>query len=421
MNKLTPLMWISTIRPYPGFFTSSVALMIGGRGIDALVLIGATFALMLRGHTAHPYSIFRPLWAISLALWVYTLGLLSYANFAGQTVSIRDLFEPHRLLLMTLLLLFSFNHVPASTTGSWRRLWVGSVLIYFFIVVSQLSGFDIINALVEQIWEPSKSKYVADLNISRQTGFFINPNWAGVFLSFALAYFAIVPDMSKAWRIIMSVITLFLVVMSGSRTGLVCSLFVMGTLLFINGWFRTLTSSLIALSLLYSASQYFDLVSLFPMHHRELINVVLDQKNLKDVGTFGDRLEIWHNALTTFFLPTYGLGTGPLKLAVASVFDNQYVKWLVWYGIPGLIIHLVFFGILAINLYKIYLKKRNPFSRHALALIVMLLTFLLSSITGAFFDVTQLSFLFILLCGNVLAEADRWRWKTYSDSAQKHR
>ena len=62
------------------------------------------------------------------------------------------------------------------------------------------------------------------------------------------------------------------------------------------------------------------------------------------------------------FLPTYGLGTGPLKLAVASVFDNQYVKWLVWYGIPGLIIHLVFFGILAINLYKIYLKKRNPFS-----------------------------------------------------------
>ena len=89
--------------------------MIGGRGIDALVLIGATFALMLRGHTAHPYSIFRPLWAISLALWVYTLGLLSYANFAGQTVSIRDLFEPHRLLLMTF---FYFSH---STTYSFNH------------------------------------------------------------------------------------------------------------------------------------------------------------------------------------------------------------------------------------------------------------------------------------------------------------
>lgn len=412
MNKLTPLLWISTLRPYPGFFTSSAALAIGGRGIDALILIAAILALMLRGYAAHPPSIFRSLWAISLALWVYALGLLAYANFGGLTISIRDLFEPHRLLLMTLLLLFSFNQSPASIASSWKRLWVGSVIVYFLIVLSQIFDFDVVNSLVENIWEPSKSKYVPELNISRQSGFFINPNWAGVFLSFALAYFAIIKDMNGWWRFVMVLITMFLIIMSGSRTGFVCSIFVIGAYLAIIGWGRTLLICLLSAFLLYVASQYFDVLALFPAHHRELLNIVVDRGNISEVGTFGDRLEIWSSALTSYFLPTYGLGAGPLKLSVASVFDNQYVKWLVWYGIPGLIIHFAFFGILGLKLYRIWRDNGNLASRKALALLVMLLTLFLASITGAFFDVTQLSFLFILLCGNVFAAAGN-RKKSY--------
>ena len=402
MNIVTPLLWISILRPYPGFVPISTALAIGGRVIDALILAAAILALTSRGHAAHPPSIFRPLWFTSIALWIYSCGLLFYANLMGLTISIRDLFEPHRLFLMALLLLFSFNHSPAQIIHSWKKLWVGSVLIYLLIVLSQNLNLDIFNSLVELIWGASKTKYVPELGISRQTGFFINPNWAGVFLSWALTYFLIVDSMSSFLRFSMVSVTIFLVIMSGSRTGLICCFFVFGVYLFIISWRRTLSVSFITAGLLYIASLYLDLLSFFPVHHRELLTTLIERRDLSEVSTFGDRLEIWAEALKNYFFPSYGLGTGPLKFAVASVLDNQYIKWLVWYGVPGLICHLIFYMTVSVQLYKASRKGACYESRLATALLVMLLALLLASITGAFFDVTQLSFLFMMLCGGVL-------------------
>ena len=239
-----------------------------------LFLVAAIVALMSRGYAAHPPSIFRPLWFTSIALWIYSGGLLFYANLTGLTISVRDLFEPHRLFLMTLLLLFSFNHSPVQVIHSWRKLWIGSVLIYFFIVLSQIFNLDIFNNLVELIWGASKTKYVPELGVSRQTGFFINPNWAGVFLSWALAYFIFVDTMPGFTRFSMGSITIFLVIMSGSRTGLICCFFVFGVYLFISNWRRTLTVSIIAAVLLYTTSSYFDILSLFSSSSPRVIKCI---------------------------------------------------------------------------------------------------------------------------------------------------
>ena len=74
--------------------------------------------------------------------------------------------------------------------------------------------------------------------------------------------------------------------------------------------------------------------------------------------------------LMTILFPLTDLGLAPLKFAVASVLDNQYIKWLVWYGVPGLIFHFMFYMVVAIQLYKSSRKRNCHESRLATAMLV---------------------------------------------------
>jgi O-antigen ligase len=150
----------------------------------------------------------------------------------------------------------------------------------------------------------------------------------------------------------------------------------------------------------YYLVNYETLTQLLPLHNRKLFSAIFFG-DLTMVGSFTERLEIWEQSLDLYFYDNYLFGFGPLKGVTGSVFDNQYIKWLVWYGLFGTMIYVLFISVLFLTVFKISKRSVGDQRRISYSITVMYIVLCLSCITGAFFDNTQLLFFLMMLTGSL--------------------
>jgi len=399
INLPKSLVWINLVRLYPGFIPLNVSMALGGRLIDFVLIVSALYILYEKKKELIYGSISQFLVFIAALLCMQGLTLLFIGVGNGYELSVRDLFEPYRAILLVIVFLAAANSKSLLDLIFWRRFFLGAIGLFAFVVLIRVSGISVFNFFVDLFWGASKDKLVLDRFVFRQTGFFVNPNWGGIFLSWSLAFVLFLRPFSRPINLVLISLCVLLVLASGSRTGLFCTLLVLVTWFTMELKIKGVLLVLVSLFFVFLLADYESIVKLLPRHHRDLMHAIFESRDLTSVGTFGDRIDIWSNALSRYFYDNYVFGVGPFKASVGSVMDNQYVKWLVWYGVVGGVLYFAFFLALFSNTIGVIRKRFGVERQFAKSIFAMYISLALSGVAGAFFDVTQLSFLLMMLSG----------------------
>ena len=83
------------------------------------------------------------------------------------------------------------------------------------------------------------------------------------------------------------------------------------------------------------------------------------------------RFELWVN-IFKLINNNWMFGLGPMN-DVVGVTDNQYLKWLLYYGIAGLILYLIFFVFLLIYVPINHMKTNRRLCYHVFILLIIFL------------------------------------------------
>ena len=276
----------------------------------------------------------------------------------------------------------------------------------------RLSGISIFFQATEILFGMAKDKHDFDRSLFRLTGFFINPNWAGVFLSWSLAYFLFNFRRKNFQRLLLISIIFILVLLTGSRTGLVCSFLVLFFWLFIEGKARYILMIVLSALLLISIIGIETFISFFPFHYRELLEALIVTGSISEVATFSERIDWWKEVFNKTVLDSIIFGSGPFKENIGVMFENQYLKWLAWYGFFGVLLMLLYYLYFVITSADLIIKGDNEravnFSK---SLIAMIFSISIAGMTGAFFDVTQLLILLFAQFGFILSISNKKLYK----------
>jgi len=404
---------VNLVRPYPGIVSEYVAMQLGGRLLDFVVIVLCLFGLTRSRAIKLPTAHGRPILFFTSALCLQSFALLLHGVLVyAYPISVRDFSEPFRYLLMLIVLLAVYNDASLSDLKFLKRFWIGAVLFFGLIVCIRVGKIPLLYQVTDVLFGASKDKFVAEKLILRQTGFLVNPNWAGVFLSWALAFLLFNLEERKFMSMILLSLTMVLIVTTGSRTGLVCGVSVFLFWLVTRGRFYHWVVLIVALIVLVGGCFVFfdfqDFLAIFPKHHRELIRVVTETGSLANVSSLSLRVDIWKKALDLHFYSAPLLGHGPFKESVVDVVDNQYVKWVLWYGIWGVIVLVGYHGYYGVVALKTVFKCANSVEGNfAMSVLGMLISLSLAGVTGAFFDVTQLAFILFMSFGVLLVLSER--------------
>ena len=406
-NILKVAMFLNIARPYPGWVSEAVAVQIGGRLLD-LVFLSLCIASLIRGR-----SVIVPArrggWVIALgtAVSLYSFFSLLYGMLVGGSAAeVRDFYEPFRPFLLLIALLAFHNDTAFADEKLWDHLWVGSLIAFAAVVFVNVTSAPVLSQVVTAFYGAAKDKFSIEGLVSRQTGFFSNPNWAGLYLSWVLAYLLFNRRLLKPSSLALMLLTLLLILATGSRTGLICTVFTIGVWMMIRMTLRQLIIVYLGLLIVPLLAFNVEALVFLPKHLRELVTAVVHGGSLMEVATFRIRVEIWAQAINDYFYGSPLIGRGPFKGDVLDVIDNQYVKWLIWYGLVGLALMLFFYGYIVRVAYNcLHHAASMQVRRFAGTFFLMSCSLLLAGMTGAFFDVTQLVFLYIAMFGALLRMA----------------
>ena len=405
ISLLTLAVILNLLRPYPRFIPESLAFHLGGRLFDFMVIALCVISLAWRRQVLLPVPVRRPMAALLVIFLFHALLLLTWGvAVRGYALGVRDLYEPLRLLIVALVMVAALNDHRLGDPRFWRRFWIGAILLFAVVVVIRVTQPPLLFTLTDLFMGASKDKFVLERAIVRQTGFFVNPNWAGVFLTWGLAYFLFHFSWRRPSAYFFVLLTGLLIVVTGSRTALVSTAVVVGFWLLRGAKLAQWAVGLGAAAVLIGAMIWNleGLLSILPSHQRELVRAVAEGRSMTDVSSLSVRVEVWKVAMEGQFWKAPLLGHGSFKSSVVDVVDNQYIKWLVWYGVAGvamLLAFYVYFPLLALTA----VRRSGPAERQfADSVLASLVAVLVASIAGAMFDVTQLGFLLAMMYGAAL-------------------
>jgi hypothetical protein len=400
MSFLIIFFYLNLFRFYPDFLSESAAELLGGRLTDLALIFIALFLFLKKGSIQINNNV-RILLFLAILICVQGLTLIFSGTNDTNLISIKDFYEPFRLFLLIFFYLVGANTTLFSNFKFLKTTFTIALLLFFFIVIFHIFDISVGKTFVDIFFGSSKDKVVLEQFLFRQTGFFSNPNWAGLFLSWALSFVIFVKPYSKILNFFVVLLCFLLVLITGSRTGLICSITVFAFYIYMKiGWRTWIFLGIFVIGFSYLIN-FETFVQFLPLHNRDLARAIFEFGNLREVKTFSDRIEIWNGALDFYFYNNYLFGTGPLKSLTGSVFDSQYIKWLIWYGSVGLIVHALFFLSLFLNVLKISNRTLGVQRRISESLVVMHIVLGVSCLTGAYWDNTQLSFFLMMLTGSL--------------------
>lgn len=261
---------------------------------------------------------------ISLFLvFFFSIWTVFSAIFISYRFSYVDVFKNIFLIFSLIILIKEYNFKNIKKSISFHSLCkiiytlgglvvLGFVLRYFFPVIMQ------------KIY-PGKS-YITD-SISRNSSFFVNPNYAG----FSLCVFFLLILLIPKYRIfkICSIVLIFsCILLTGSRSSFVCFF-----------WIAILNSiifkkSIIALTgsaLLLITSLKYDIGSLL------LFKRTLNMDNLSEIGgrdqIYKIGIEYIDNNLLSFI---FGYGISPIDVS-----DSLFLNWILRFGVVGFVLFIL--------------------------------------------------------------------------------
>lgn len=400
---------LNILRLYPSFFPGSLGVFFGGRFIDIVIVSILATILLIRFSKFH-FSDICLLLGIPIFVLVFLYGISLFSGISmGYEFSTFSAVEFFRYSLTGIIGLVFLRFGSLINNNFINKFWIYLILLnlIFNCCLLFVPGFQ----LFADLFISSKTKLSiissseASLSyVLRSSGLFINPNWAGLFYNLALTYFIFVPrdviKMNVYLRFLLVMSTLICIFMTGSRTAVVLTL----ALLLIYFFIKLRLWSILIIFFLYFIVKYisFDIenFTFLPVHYRDLLNAIFIYGDLSIIGSFGDRLDLWKGIYENFILlnPSIGFGvTDSIGIA-----DNQYLWMLASYGYIGCsVLFIYFLTLLSSMIFQNSFIPSNIF--YMKYIYITFILFLIAGLSGQFFNVTQLIFLWFMMFGIYLS------------------
>ena len=408
---------LTILRPLPSVGNQLVV----GRIMDAIWLVLAGILLMLI--TSDRSKLIRVWPGTYLLLLMSMLVVLSMSIGAflfQQPVISRDFFELYRGPYY--LLIFA-----VATQVSWSdrqlvRYFFKPLLIGFWIVfgisVVQGLGADF-RSTVEYIYTTKGTNDITTALTAgtrvRNSGTFANPNWYGVALAvmfpFLLAGFTASGNRRLRLAIWLTPISAFFFLgISGSRTGVLAGILALFTYVLLGG-VQALKRRrvrrpvpmrrermLLAFTII-SVIGILYVFSLQGVRFREIVSA-LSEGSLLGVDSAAVKWSAGRKWALEALRRSPIFGFGPSKQVSTLLGDNQYSALLYRYGLLGLATYLIFWIAVMGRALRLMKHAKSPLQNGlARAVLASVPAFLLAGGGGAFFDVTHIATLYLLLIG----------------------
>ena len=315
-------------------------------------------------------------------------GGIIVAIVKGNTVNLNVFSGVFRIFLWVLLYNFFLNYLKKeiSSLVEISRVLKKTLIIVLLLLLPFIAVelFDLPGKIIlEKIYEMSKSGNIFQF-YNRIVGPFRNPNFFGVWISIVLIYF-LIERLDWKFKVFFLLECLIFIYFSGSRTAFVVSVFSIIFIIFtqnivnfkISNLRIFLTLAIVFLIVFYLSSRYTDL----------FYSVRFQSNNLSDWYTLGGRDVLW-NQYDELIKENMIIGNGLIK-NIDIIFDNIYLQYIFYFGLPGLII----LGLFLVKnfLFNLYLIFTNRSDIILLICLGILMIIIISGFTIQILDATQIS------------------------------
>jgi O-antigen ligase len=409
------------IRPYPVAFFGD---LLAGRLIDtiAIIIIGLFWLIVAVSRrwkikTSAIYLFFVVLFTTQLISFAW--GKYVYNIDVGP----RDFYELYRYPY--LFFIFSLAHNMDFDDPKVLKKY----LVYPFIILGLLEmGFIAFQISNHEFKVLSTLLYGGNPEITRPIGTFYNPNFLGHFLGiyfiFLLSILLLTDKKTKAFVITIALmITLYFIFVTSSRAALVATVFASFFVVLIF-YFKVR-----AISLLKRTSKLLRLVlvacivaillflsNIYLSSRFAELSELIQTGDISAVPNLQARFDMWKMSLH-YFQTSPLLGLGPAKyFTPTTCYDNNYVNFLVRYGIIGLAILLSFLIYLFFRPLGMLRKAKSSL---VIAFLLGFLGILFSLMIGMFaadlFSSQQLMGIVMAFAGAALGISSRKAWQKFAD------
>lgn len=369
------ILLFNLFRPFPGFLGPFGSIVFGTKVMDLVIIILLLYRS--KGLIRVRYLILALLSAALLCLIIWSGAIFHEFQYTvlGGSFIWELLKIPFYGILGMLILVNSktYNHqMDEAYIIRYTRYFLIFALIMVFLRLSPIREFS------DLIW--SSDKFKTHGSFLRVFPLTPNPNWSGALTSFFLLFYLFEV---KHKSILIIFLFFILIVLSGSRTALVGLIYI--TIISLR-WKYIFVYFMMLLPLLIFWDNF---SAVLPEHFDQLVAFGTLGFKIAAIPSLEARFDLWIDIL--FLLKeNWVFGLGPMN-DIVGVTDNQYLKWILYYGVFGLILQIIFFAYLLIYI-PIYKMKSNK--RMCIHMFILLLVF---SLVGAFYEYTQLIITTMLL------------------------
>lgn len=320
----------------------------------AILVLFCAISTGLRKWQGEVVGVSVELWALLLAL-LCGISALSFVVtlLRGQPIDQRDVAEMFRFPIYGLMISFFAVRIGRGEFAGIDR--VTRLAVIYALVCAAAYQFKIpgLFPVVQALY--SEAKVLFGVGVVRVPFPFENPNFLAYFLVMALAYFCFLRR-----SIPFMLMTLGLLFLTGSRSGwlaglAVMSCFALAEMIGPSLLRRTLSLGILALSIT-GVVIYWEKLKSFA-RVAELINA-LQGGDLGGVETARIRLDALAYMLDWVEISPL-VGWGPGRALEFDVADNQYLSWIMAWGLIGLTVIVVIGAIVALRLLSVAAGRVN--------------------------------------------------------------
>lgn len=315
------------------------------------------------------------------------LGTLHGHFILGLQIDVKDLQDHFRFLIFIILALF----IGSAVRDDDINFFISAIKM---VVIYNLLASSIILLNVPILFDAAMLLY-ADAKVQFDFSHvrigipFANPNFAAFFFLFAFAFFAFFRTSP-----IFAVLSIFSLLLTGSRSGLISilPLLLLSYFYILQGAVKNLTgfTVFVVSHVIILSFSYVFLESLIGLPRFLELAEALSLGGVDKVETASIRIDVVSDAIKYIELSPF-FGIGPGRYYGLDVTDSQLIAWPLMYGVPTAVFIVGFFILLFFNIIR---KATTSF--RVLGSLAMLFTFFLMLSVGDFMKNYRLFFISIL-------------------------
>ena len=397
------VLWIAALGPYPNVLVGSRFDF--GRVLDLLMLTIMLYfflsGLALNVRFRFPRSIQMPIAAFCLLSMLVPVAYWYSSVLRGEPTGVRDYFELLRfpIMLVVSLFLVQTDLRRTSLPTFIRNAYIIPFWIIVFLCVAEFVGLPLVSNVKAFLWAQSKNTLMFSGRRFRISGTLVNPNWFSLYLNMMLGLFLFFRDKRPA-NVAGIVACIGLIALTGSLTGLSGLLFLSATYLVVSCRRmirRPLGGTLRLLFVVGLVLLGFHLM--WSIGNARVGNALKKMQAKGSILGFASAEARFHAAkehISMYQDEPRPLGYGPSKYFVADVIDNQYVEYLMRYGIVGFSLLMLVYARYCVAALSLRARTRDPVVRdYAFLAFILTPLLLVYFLAGQFADNLRLAILYL--------------------------